>query len=119
MRKTDFKPFLTNLLLLAGFFLAWQLFLQPRQPSQAPPPGQVTEQARKLEEQARDAKLPRADRLQRYEDAIRKYQEIHHHDGSSQAGIDARYQELRVLSEQSALNKDDTGYYDRAESLLK
>jgi YidC/Oxa1 family membrane protein insertase len=123
MANKDKQNSLISFLLLYGLlFMLWWQFFGSRSVAPPPPPaGTVEQQAQQKEQEARDpnSRISVGDRIKAYQAAINKYQEIYHRDGDKPAALNARYQELRLLDEMSALEKESTAHVAQAESLLK
>src|SRR5437773_9568592 len=98
---------LISFMLLYGLLLMlwWQFFGSKGAGTPPVPVGNIEQQAQEKEREARDPnpKFSVADRVKSYQAAISKYQEIYHRDGDKPAAIVARYQELRLLGDMSAL----------------
>src|SRR5438067_4633889 len=110
---------LINILFIwALFMLMWQFF-GPK-PQTAPPPAQnFIQQAQKKEAEAKDGHRSLSDRIKSFNAAIDDYDKVKNQEGDKPAGIDARYEELRLLAAMSELEQNSTAYWDRSEGILK
>src|SRR5262245_45557377 len=115
----DKNRFLTQLLIMAVIWLVMTHFLWPKNEPAPAPATSMVQQAQQREAEANDPKLSRSDRLKKLQTAIDEYRKIYQREGKSAAGIDARYQELRLLDQEANLEQNRTDYYDQAENLLK
>ena len=109
-----------NFLIMWGLLmLLYFQFLAPKQQA-APPPAQKTlQEAQAKEAEAKDTHRSLGDRIKSYQAAIDQYEKIKNQEGSKPPGIDARYQELRLLAVMSDLEQNSTAYWDRSEGILK
>jgi len=111
---------ITFFILYALFFMLYWQFFGSKQRAAAPPPAQKTVQgAQAKEAQGQDPHRSLGDRVKSYQAAIDEWEKVKNQEGDKPAGIDARYQELRLLAVMSDLEQNSTAHWDRSETILK
>lgn len=123
------RSFIRFLLIYAVVLVVGQLFLGKYLPQRQPPtPAQTgqrmqteREHALKAEQEARtsDTRLSISERSQKWEDAIRAYQEVARLAGNSDTAIDARVQEARLHEARASTDAKDISDYDQAQQIYK